>query len=215
MSLRIWATLLVLAVFAARTPVEVRAADVSPVLAAAHEGGTESTDKEAEGEHHGPPMGFQKNLALWSLVTFLVFLFVLKKLAWLPLIEGLDRREARIRQDIDDAETARLKAEQLLAEHDAKLAQVQEEVREILAEARRDAEQTRQSILDDARSEATALKDRAIGDIERARDQALTDVFTHMNKAVADATQHVLGRAITGDDQQRLVEQALAEIGQS
>lgn len=212
MSLRIWATLLVLAVFAARLPVEVRAADVSPVLAAA-EG--EHPAGEAEGEHQGPPMGWQRDLALWSLVTFLVFLFFLKRLAWVPLIEGLDTREARIRQDIEDAETARLKAEQLLAEHDARLAQVQDEVRDILSEARRDAEQTKQSILDEARSEATALKDRAIGEIERARDQALTDVFTHMNQAVADATEHVLGRAITGDDQQRLVEQALAEIGQS
>ena len=100
----------------------------------------------------------------------------------------------------------------MIAEHSAKLDAAQDEVREIIAEARRDAEHTKQTIVEEARSEAEALKDRAVGDIERARDAALNELFSHMADNVAQATEHVLGRAITGDDQSRLIGDALAEI---
>ena len=66
----------------------------------------------------------------------MLFVVVLKKAAWKPLIEGLDRREAKIRQDIaGSAEQARIKAEEMLAEHSKKrLDAVQDEIREILAD---------------------------------------------------------------------------------
>ena len=82
----------------------------------------------------GVPMSFKTDLAIWSLVVFLLFVFVLKKFAWGPLSAGLDAREQRIREDIASAESARERAEAMLADHEAKLAGVQEEVKEILAE---------------------------------------------------------------------------------
>src|SRR5690606_37077254 len=119
----------------------------APVLAA-----------EAEGDAHAAsnPLGWQADLSLWSLIVFLLSLAVLTKLAWKPLTSGLDARERRIRDDIAAAETARIKAEQLLAEHSAKLDRVQDEVKAILAEARRDAEVARQNIISSAQSEAEA-----------------------------------------------------------
>src|SRR5437867_312994 len=112
------------------------------------------------GEHGdqpaGAPLNFKADLAIWSLVTFLVFLFVLKKAAWQPLISGLDQREAGVKQSLADAEAARVKAEQMLAEHAKKLDKVQDEVKEILAEARRDADHTKTEIVAAANKEAEA-----------------------------------------------------------
>ena len=51
----------------------------------------------------GVPMSFKTDLAIWSLVVFLLFVFVLKKFAWGPLSAGLDAREQRIREDIAGA----------------------------------------------------------------------------------------------------------------
>ena len=169
----------------------------------------------AEGDHHesGVP-GFQRDLALWSLVVFLLFMFVLKKMAWGPIVEGLDRRESKVRQDIADAEAARVKAEQMLAEHAAKLEHVQDEVREILAEARRDAEYTKNDIVSTAQREAETTRQRAIGEINRARDQALKELFDSMSAQVADATEHVLGRALSDADQDRFITEALAQFSE-
>jgi len=166
-------------------------------------------------EHAAPgaPLGFKGDLAIWSLVTFVVYIVVLKYAAWRPLIQGLDTRESRMKQQIADAEAARVKAEQMLAEHAKKLEKVQDEVKEILAEARRDAEHTKQDIVATANKEAEATRKRAVEDIEHARDVAMKELFDFVSSNVIGATEHVLGRALSGDDQNRLVQEALNQMG--
>ena len=160
------------------------------------------------------PITFETDLALWSLITFVVFLLVLKKFAWGPLIEGLDRREGAVIDNIAAAEAARIKAEKMLAEHAARLDKVQDEVREMIAEARRDAEHTKNEIVATAQKEAEATRARAVQDIERARDQALDDLFDHMGRCVREATETVIGRSLTGADNERLIEEALSGFAQ-
>ena len=190
----------------------LHAAEKNEHAAAAHKPPTPTEVAEHEAEPSGSPIEWNQDLALWSLVTFVIFLFVLKKFAWGPLIAGLDQREARVRHDITSAETARLKAEELLAEHARKMASVQEEVREIFAQARRDAEHAKQEIVNEAQTEAEAAKKRALNEIGRARDAALNDLFDVMAAQVAHATEHVLGHSITGADQDRLIQEALAQF---
>jgi F-type H+-transporting ATPase subunit b len=172
------------------------------------------TQRDVEKAEHeeGVPLSFKADLAFWSLVTFVIFIWLLKRFAWKPLITALDLRESRVRDDIDQAEAARVKAQQMLAEHERKLAKVQDEVREILAAARRDAEHTQQEIISAAQKEADASKQRAVSEINRARDAALKDLFDVMATEVARATEHVLGRSVTGADQDRLIEEALAQF---
>lgn len=169
---------------------------------------------DAHGEAHetGLPMNFKADLALWSLVTFLLFVFVLGKFAWAPLATALDQREAGIRKDIADAETNRVKTESLLREYQGKLTQAQDEVKAILAEARHDAEHTKQDIVATAQREAEATRQRSITEIERARDAALGEIFDFVAKNVVQATEQVLQRNLTGDDHERLVRDALSQM---
>jgi F-type H+-transporting ATPase subunit b len=177
-------------------------------------GQAEAGAKEAGEELHeeGVPIKFKKDLALWSGITFLIFLFLLGRFAWKPLVAALDAREGQIRGDISAAESARLKAEQMLAEHSKRMAQVQDEIREALAQGRREAESLKQEIVGQAQKEAVAAKDRAVQEISRARDSALKDLFDVMATEVAHATQHVLGRSVNSSDQDRLIEEALTQF---
>ncbi len=159
------------------------------------------------------PLNLKTDLALWSLVTFLVFLVVLRKFAWSPLISALDQREHKIKQSLADAEAARIKAETMLAHHAKKLESVQDEVKAILAEARRDAEHTKQDIVATANKEAESTRKRAVEDIEYARDLAMKELFDFVSSNVIGATEHVLGRALTDGDQNRLVQEALNQMG--
>lgn len=198
-----WAVVLGIIVWTADRPL--------PAAAPAH---ADAVKAPAEGEPppEGAPLKFKADLAFWSGVTFLVFLTVLTKFAWKPLLAALNQREAQIRDDISQAEAARQKAEEMLAEHARKLAKVQDEVREIIAEARSDAEHLKQDIVSSAQKEAEASKQRAISEIGRARDAALKDLFEVVAGEVAHATEHVLGRRLDGADQDRLIEEALAQF---
>ena len=166
-------------------------------------------DEHAEG---GVPIGFQADLALWSLIVFVLFLFVLKSVAWGPMIEGLDKREAGIRASIAEAEESQRKSQALLAEYEDKLRGAEATVADMVAEAKRDAERTSQDIVAKAQSEVESMRDRAKEDISRAKDAALAEVFSTVSGQVALATEHVLGRTLNDGDQERLIQEALAEI---
>jgi F-type H+-transporting ATPase subunit b len=101
----------------------------------------------------------------------------------------------------------------MLADHAKKLEAVQDEVKAILAEARKDAEHTKTEIVAAANKEAEATRKRAIEDIERARDVAMKELFDFVSGNVIGATEHVLGRALSSDDQNRLVQDALNQMG--
>jgi F-type H+-transporting ATPase subunit b len=205
--------LLIGAILAWSAPtVRAQAAEPAHGKAAADE---HAAGAHAGGDHTGPPLSFKADLALWSAVTFLLFIFVLGRFAWRPLISGLNQRESKIREDIFQAEENRLKAEEMLAEHGRKMAKVHEEIRDIIAEARRDAEHVKQEILMEAQKEANASKERAIHEIGRARDGALKDLFDVMATEVARATEHVLGRSLNEADQDRLIDEALADFPRS
>ena len=169
----------------------------------------------AEHEPHadGLPKDPEPDLVVWSLIVFLLFLGVLTAMAWKPLTGGLDAREARIRKDIADAEAARVKSERSLSERQARLDRTQDEIKELLAEARRDAEVAKANILEQARTESAAERKRAVADVERAKDQALAELFSTMGDRVADATERVLGTGLTREDQNRLIDDALAQFG--
>lgn len=176
----------------------------------------ESAEQDASGDHHeahetGVP-GWKTDLALWSLVTFVCFLFVLKKAAWKPLIDGLDKRESGIRSAIAQAEENQRKAQALLAEYDEKLRHAEKTVAEMVAEAKRDAERTSQDIVTKAQADVEAMRVRAKDDIAQAKNTALTEVFSSINLQVAAATERVLGRTLNAEDQDRLIDEALAEI---
>jgi F-type H+-transporting ATPase subunit b len=176
---------------------------------AGHDAATAGHDNHAAPK---APLDFKADLALWSLIVFILFVTVLKVFAWGPLGSALNAREHKIKSDIALAEEARVKAEKMLVEYQSKLAAAQDEVLKTLAEARRDAEHTRQEIMAQTEKEVAATKERAILEIERTKDAALEELFKHMAGTVANATERVLGRALTDADQDRLIGDALAEF---
>jgi F-type H+-transporting ATPase subunit b len=173
----------------------------------------------AHGDDHGHgqpgPMTADKadiDLAVWTVVTFVVFLLVLTKAAWKPLTEGLDKRERTMRDSLAAAEDARVKSEQMLAKHESQLAETAAQVRAMLDEARRDAETTKQQIIAEAQSAAEANTQRALAEIEQARSTALNDLFALVSNTVSNATEKVIGRALSPEDHDRLVKESLSGL---
>ncbi len=196
----------------AHAPVPGAAAAAHPApdaQAAGHDGQAADHDAHAASPN---PISWKTDLALWSFIVFGLFVVILKVFAWGPLSGALNAREHKIKSDIAQAEEARIKAEKMLADYQAKLSAAQDEVLKTLAEARRDAEHTRQEIMAQTEKDVAATKERAILEIERTKDAALEELFNHLAGTVASATERVLGRALTDADQERLIGDALAEF---
>src|SRR4051794_20019845 len=78
------------------------------VAAEKHAASSPEHGAAAAGHPEGAPLSFKADLALWSGVTFVLFLIILTKFAWRPLMTGLAQREAKIHDSIAQAESSRL-----------------------------------------------------------------------------------------------------------
>lgn len=159
---------------------------------------------------HDVPIG--QDLPLWGLVTFLGFVWVLKKLGWEPLVSGMAERERVENEAILLAEEKNRLAQQDLIERKGQLEAIDETTREFIDEAHRDAERTRNDIAEAARSEAETLKRRALREIERTRDQSLKGLFDAMALRIIERTEQRLAETLTAEDQQRLMDESLGEF---
>ena len=192
----------------------------APAAAAASGHDSHGADGHGEHAHIGEdvhpdvknPAQFVPDLAIYTLIVFLVLFFTLQALAWPKIAGALDARESGIKQAIADAESAKLQAEAFMKEHRGRLEAVEGQVKEIVAEGRRDAERTKADILKQAEVEAEATKNRAIAEINRAKDQALSEIFDTMASQVSAATEHVLGGHLSSGDQDRLIRDALNQV---
>src|SRR5881227_3993671 len=93
-----------------------------------------------------PLISVTPGLMIWTIVCFLITLFVLKRYAFGPIQTMIDQRRERIRQSIEEAEHARAEARRLLEEHRSLIGQARHDAEEILAEARRVAEAQRERV---------------------------------------------------------------------
>lgn len=161
------------------------------------------------------PEEFKLDMAIYTLIVFVLLMLLLRVFAWGPITDGLDKRETKVAEDIAVAENGRKQVEQLIAEHTAKMAAVQDEVHEIIAAARKDAEHVKQEIVESAQRDAEDIKKRSLNEIEQAKNAALNELFSTISSQVADATEHVLGRSLVEGDRDRLIDEALAQLSQN
>jgi F-type H+-transporting ATPase subunit b len=153
---------------------------------------------EHKSKYDDPPLTFDLTLFVSTLLVFLTLLLLGTQLAWKPLIEGLDSREARINQAYAAAKQARVAVEQCSREYEARLAATTDEVKAIVAAARQDAEKARADVVAAATTEALALQERAIDEIMRAKEQALTELNSAVEQQTNIATEHILGYHLAG-----------------
>jgi F-type H+-transporting ATPase subunit b len=152
------------------------------------------------------------DLTIWTLLVFGALLWVLKKLAWKPMLEGLQGREARIRGALDEAQTARDEAQKLRGELQAEMAKIHDKMREMLDEARRDGQQTKDRMVAEAKSEIQGERDRSLRELAREREQAKQELWNQTAQLATLVSAKAIGRSLSSDDHRNLVDEALAEM---
>jgi F-type H+-transporting ATPase subunit b len=175
---------------------------------------TAAEHQAAAGDHSGKPnpLGIDLDLAVWTLVVFVLLFLVLKTFAWPQIVLALEERERHIAENIAAAEARHEDAKRLLAEHQAKLAAAAGEIRELLEEARRDAEHTRKKIAEKGRQEAQDELKRALREIGRAKDAAVQELAVTSANAAIDLARKVVREQLTPEQQSQIVREALGKL---
>jgi F-type H+-transporting ATPase subunit b len=155
------------------------------------------------------------DLAIWTVVVFLVLMFVLSKFAWKPMLAGLQKREENIRSALAEAQAAHEEAKRIQVDLQKQLASAHDQVRQILDEGRRDAEQLRESEMARTQSEIRAERERLHREIEMQTAQAVQHIWSQAADLATLASAKALGKGITEGGHRKLIDEALAEIRQT
>jgi F-type H+-transporting ATPase subunit b len=151
-------------------------------------------------------------LMIWTVLAFLVAFFVLRKFAWPAITEALDKRQKAIEESIDTAEKARAESAALLEEYRARLREARSQAEEIIARARKAGEVHERETVEDARAKREELMEQTRRDIEAETRRAIQEIRSEVADLTILATEKVTRKALTEDDQKRLVEEALGEL---
>ncbi|ASE36579.1 MULTISPECIES: F0F1 ATP synthase subunit B [Staphylococcus] len=170
---------------------------------------TATTNSFVLGAAHVPQWG----TIIVTLITFAILLALLKKFAWGPLKEVMDQRERDINKDIDDAEQAKARAQELEERNQQTLKETQEEVHRIIEDAKVQARQQHEEIIHEANVRANGMIETAQNEINSEKERALADINNQVSELSVLIASKVLQKEISEQDQKALVEKYIKEAG--
>jgi len=151
-------------------------------------------------------------LMIWTIVCFLIALYVLKRYAFAPIQKLIDERREQIRRTLDDADAARDEARSLLEEHRKLMQQARGEAEQILAEARRTRESMEQRMREETEAERQRRLEETRREIAAETARALEQIRAEVADLTLEAASRVVGRALDADSDRALISEAIGSL---
>jgi F-type H+-transporting ATPase subunit b len=151
-------------------------------------------------------------LMIWTLIAFGISLFILKRQAFPRIAEALDKRRRAIEEAIESSERTRREADKLLEDYRERLKEAREQAEDIVVRARKAADR----LEDEAKAQAKRTREEMMAETRREIEFETQRAIGEIRKEVANltvvATEKVTRKTLTGEDHQRLIEEALQEF---
>ncbi|OUO33672.1 F0F1 ATP synthase subunit B [Olsenella sp. An293] len=148
-----------------------------------------------------------------ALIAFLIILAVLSKLVWPSVLEMMEKRQAKIQADLDDAERSKREAAEEVKSYESKILEAHHEADAIIAKAKKEAEEVRSQVLAKAQREAADIIAKAHGAVDSERHKAMIELSSSVVDLSVEIASKIIGNDLSEDEQRRLAEKYLAEVG--
>ena len=161
------------------------------------------------------------NITLGSLIgdfilvagSFLLLIILIKKFAWENITSTFEQRAKKISDDIDGAESARQKAEDLAQKRETELAGSRQEATTIIENAKETAEKNKAGILADAADEAGRLKEKANQEIAQTKAEALNSIKGDVADLTVNLASKILGQQLDQEAHKELIDRYIDKLG--
>ena len=144
-------------------------------------------------------------LSFFTIVLFTLFVIILSKFAWGPLLKAVDEREKSIRDAIEASHKANADAQALLAQHKDLVRQIGAEREEIIKKAAKEAEEFKADLMAKARAEGDDIVRRAKEQISRETAVALAKLREEVVDLAVLGASKIVASSMTPEAQKKLV----------
>jgi len=156
-------------------------------------------------------LGLDLATFIGQLVSFLILLGLLIYFGYKPIRKMLDERSNRIKESMEQAEATRKEYERAQMEAENRISKAREEARLIIAEAGQFRDKLKEEARREARQEAQAIVDRARAGLERERQEIIDDLRREFADTAILAAEKMISESLDKEKHRRLIEQALEE----
>ncbi len=155
---------------------------------------------------------FEPGLMIWTIVTFLVTLLVLRKIAWGPLLKALDDRENRIDEALTKAEKARKEAEEAIAQARQDSAAALRKSDEMVKQAKVEGEKLRQKMIEDAKAESQKVVEDGLKRLQSEQRAALQEMRRETADLAIQAAAKLVRSSLNEEQQREIVDGFLRDL---
>ena len=159
-----------------------------------------------------PLVQVDPGLYIWTIIIFLVLLFLLMKFAWKPLLAMLEKREDNIRHALLDAEKAREELANVKEDTEKLLSEARTESQAIVTASKKNAERMKDEIIEKAQSKSDTLLDEAKEQIQIEKERAIADVKAEVVNLSMEIAQKLIKKNLTKEDDLKLIKDSLNSI---
>lgn len=149
----------------------------------------------------------------WATVAFLVVAFLLKKMAWGPILKSLEERSQGIENALNEAERARQEMSKLQAGNEQLLREARDERDRILTEAKALKDSIVSAARNKASEETTRIIASAMQEIDNQKKSAITEMKNQVATLSVDIAERLTREKLSDSEKQKALNESLiAEI---
>lgn len=163
----------------------------------------------------GSLLDVNPGLIIWTILTFLLLLAILKKVAWKPILTALDKREKEIADSLIKAEQAKQEAQKILEENQATLSKAEEESKKIIDQSREYADNLKEQLMKESKDQAQKIIEDASAEIERKKNAAFEELKNQIADISVNAAEKIMKENIDANKNKQIVNKYLSEISKN
>ena len=149
--------------------------------------------------------------SLMILCNVFILYIILRKFFWEKIKKFMDDRAAAVQDAIDAAEAVNKRADEKMANYSKRIANVEEEGREIIKASKQQADAQAQIIIEEARQQASDIIAKAEKTIEQEKAQAMEEMRKEIASIAMLAAEQIVGREIDNVGQDAIIDQAIED----
>ena len=161
---------------------------------------------------NNPLVQLDPGLFVWTILTFLLLVFILAKFAWKPLLKMLQDREDMVRSSLEDAEKAKSELERLNEESEAIMAKARSEAQSILADGKAVAEKVKDDIIAKSKEQANKIREDAGNQIQVEKDKAISEIKKEVVNLTLSVAEKLIQKNLSDADNKSLIEKSLKKV---
>jgi F-type H+-transporting ATPase subunit b len=171
---------------------------------------------EAHGdEHEAPKTYFGIPGWILKLANMLLFLGVLGWALGGPIKKALTERRVQIQSDAEEARARRAKADQLAADIQARLTQIENDVRAIHERAQAEGEKQKKELIAAAEAEAQKILQSARNEVDSRLKRARHELTEYAGELATQRAEQILREKVTDNHRERLFDESVREVAEA